>query len=161
MGFLLMFLCVRFIMSCEYFYFNDTAHTEIYTYCHTLSRHDALPISATSPTCTARRRTSCRRTPASASRRSSATPNATSSRGSRPPASPGTRRRSASRSEEHKSELQSLMRISYAVFCLKKRPRDNDAHNHQRHSRPDPPPAVDYINSQSYSTTSDLHSITL
>src|SRR3546814_8402352 len=27
--------------------------------------------------------------------------------------------RSASRSEEHTSELQSLMRISYAVFCLK------------------------------------------
>src|SRR3546814_9726304 len=27
---------------------------------------------------------------------------------------------SAIRSEEHKSELQSLMRISYAVFCLKK-----------------------------------------
>src|SRR3546814_3359246 len=28
-------------------------------------------------------------------------------------------RRSPSRSEEHTSELQSLMRISYAVFCLK------------------------------------------
>src|SRR3546814_33312 len=28
--------------------------------------------------------------------------------------------RTASRSEEHTSELQSLMRISYAVFCLKK-----------------------------------------
>src|SRR3546814_3364395 len=28
--------------------------------------------------------------------------------------------RSESRSEEHTSELQSLMRISYAVFCLKK-----------------------------------------
>src|SRR3546814_10370273 len=28
-------------------------------------------------------------------------------------------RRRASRSEEHTSELQSLMRISYAVFCLK------------------------------------------
>src|SRR3546814_10528236 len=27
----------------------------------------------------------------------------------------------ASRSEEHKSELQSLMRITYAVFCLKKK----------------------------------------
>src|SRR3546814_16437856 len=27
----------------------------------------------------------------------------------------------AARSEEHKSELQSLMRISYAVFCLKKK----------------------------------------
>src|SRR3546814_10238184 len=31
------------------------------------------------------------------------------------------RRRSNSRSEEHTSELQSLMRISYAVFCLKKK----------------------------------------
>src|SRR3546814_10757746 len=28
---------------------------------------------------------------------------------------------SLKRSEEHTSELQSLMRISYAVFCLKKR----------------------------------------
>src|SRR3546814_9570959 len=28
--------------------------------------------------------------------------------------------RARRRSEEHKSELQSLMRISYAVFCLKK-----------------------------------------
>src|SRR3546814_4533428 len=28
---------------------------------------------------------------------------------------------STSRSEEHTSELQSLMRISYAVFCLKKK----------------------------------------
>src|SRR3546814_8168194 len=31
----------------------------------------------------------------------------------------------ASRSEEHTSELQSLMRISYAVFCLKKKNRQN------------------------------------
>src|SRR3546814_8857944 len=30
------------------------------------------------------------------------------------------------RSEEHTSELQSLMRISYAVFCLKKK---NNKHN--------------------------------
>src|SRR3546814_5882869 len=29
--------------------------------------------------------------------------------------------RTTSRSEEHTSELQSLMRISYAVFCLKKK----------------------------------------
>src|SRR3546814_3430390 len=34
------------------------------------------------------------------------------------------RTRSGSRSEEHTSELQSLMRISYAVFCLKKK-KDN------------------------------------
>src|SRR3546814_6223909 len=31
------------------------------------------------------------------------------------------------RSEEHTSELQSLMRISYAVFCLKKK---NNTHKH-------------------------------
>src|SRR3546814_2965124 len=31
------------------------------------------------------------------------------------------RRRRPRRSEEHTSELQSLMRISYAVFCLKKK----------------------------------------
>src|SRR3546814_5832415 len=29
------------------------------------------------------------------------------------------------RSEEHTSELQSLMRISYAVFCLKKKKNDD------------------------------------
>src|SRR3546814_5776915 len=41
------------------------------------------------------------------------------------PLSPERRRgasgRPARRSEEHTSELQSLMRISYAVFCLKKK----------------------------------------
>src|SRR3546814_10464158 len=35
------------------------------------------------------------------------------------------------RSEEHTSELQSLMRISYAVFCLKKKKSNkNTAYNH-------------------------------
>src|SRR3546814_2951464 len=33
----------------------------------------------------------------------------------------GLRRRLCPRSEDHTSELQSLMRISYAVFCLKKK----------------------------------------
>src|SRR3546814_5279847 len=33
--------------------------------------------------------------------------------------------REAERSEEHTSELQSLMRISYAVFCLKKKKKHN------------------------------------
>src|SRR3546814_2105318 len=32
------------------------------------------------------------------------------------------------RSEEHTSELQSLMRISYAVFCLKKKINHNKIH---------------------------------
>src|SRR3546814_1078880 len=34
------------------------------------------------------------------------------------------------RSEEHTSELQSLMRISYAVFCLKK--KTTETHNQQK-----------------------------
>src|SRR3546814_4154087 len=34
-----------------------------------------------------------------------------------------------SRSEEHTSELQSLMRISYAVFCLKKKTNKYNKHN--------------------------------
>src|SRR3546814_6495362 len=42
----------------------------------------------------------------------------------------GTKRQAqdavAARSEEHTSELQSLMRISYAVFCLKKKTYNNE-----------------------------------
>src|SRR3546814_10295879 len=34
------------------------------------------------------------------------------------------------RSEEHTSELQSLMRISYAVFCLKKKTNTDIRHAH-------------------------------
>src|SRR3546814_5684337 len=37
-------------------------------------------------------------------------------------------RGAAGRSEEHTSELQSLMRISYAVFCLKKKTTQNTKH---------------------------------
>src|SRR3546814_6855389 len=39
------------------------------------------------------------------------------------------RRSPPSRSEEHTSELQSLMRISYAVFCLKKKMLNNFYNN--------------------------------
>src|SRR3546814_9398382 len=50
------------------------------------------------------------------------------------------------RSEEHTSELQSLMRISYAVFCLKKKntitdttpqQNDKDRHNHTAYTEYD------------------------
>src|SRR3546814_5328321 len=39
-------------------------------------------------------------------------------------------RRKPRRSEEHTSELQSLMRISYAVFCLKKKNNNNTMNTH-------------------------------
>src|SRR3546814_5918012 len=42
-------------------------------------------------------------------------------RGKCPTVSPSAPQIFAPRSEEHTSELQSLMRISYAVFCLKKK----------------------------------------
>src|SRR3546814_7890953 len=47
---------------------------------------------------------------------------------------PGTcsGRTNAGRSEEHTSELQSLMRISYAVFCLKKKNKKINNNNRQR-----------------------------
>src|SRR3546814_14966565 len=40
-----------------------------------------------------------------------------------------TRNCGGARSEEHTSELQSLMRISYAVFCLKKKKQTLIIHN--------------------------------
>src|SRR3546814_6018969 len=45
-------------------------------------------------------------------------------------------RKNEIRSEEHTSELQSLMRISYAVFCLKKKKLNKTIHinHHETHS---------------------------
>src|SRR3546814_5563347 len=47
----------------------------------------------------------------------------------------GDRRRS--RSEEHTSELQSLMRISYAVFCLKKKKKIIKTHTRNPYTVPE------------------------
>src|SRR3546814_14316743 len=94
------------------FLFNVTATTEIYTYRHTLALHDALPIS----------RDRCRpsnpgyigRGPAEAAlaRRGC---RARTRRTDRRYCRPWDARR---RSEEHTSELQSIMRISFSVFCV-------------------------------------------
>src|SRR3546814_1057175 len=48
----------------------------------------------------------------------------------------------ADRSEEHTSELQSLMRISYAVFCLKKK---NTTPEYQKHCDTHKRMNTDYI----------------
>src|SRR3546814_3597348 len=42
--------------------------------------------------------------------------------------------RSSARSEEHTSELQSLMRISYAVFCLKKKKKKEHETSRQNYT---------------------------
>src|SRR3546814_1524963 len=116
------------------FFFNDTATTEIYTYCHTLSLHDALPISLD--------------------------PIYFSFEGSEALFLKHLRQKQAGvavdqgveiRSEEHTSELQSLMRISYAVFCLTKKTaemhtkRPSLLHNHLRHPLPHPKRASHYL----------------
>src|SRR3546814_4171992 len=87
-----------------YFCFNDTATTEIYTYCHTHSLHDALPIASNIIGC-------------ATATASILTPSWLIF--SNLPRASG--RAVAARSEEHTSELQSLMRTTYAVFCLKKK----------------------------------------
>src|SRR6058998_4397373 len=80
----------KYVCLWLFFFFNDTATTDIYTVMNTLSLHDALPIF---------RAGRCRVRRAGRDRR-------VGRRG---------------RSEEHTSELQSLITISYAVFCLKKK----------------------------------------
>src|SRR3546814_8375486 len=52
-----------------------------------------------------------------------------------------TQCRESTRSEEHTSELQSLMRISYAVFCLKKKKKQDAQQLHTpatKHNRNEP-----------------------
>src|SRR3546814_2579159 len=44
------------------------------------------------------------------------------------------RMKRSGRSEEHTSELQSLMRISYAVFCLKKKKETKTQHIYSIHN---------------------------
>src|SRR3546814_8362566 len=118
-------LCLVFL----FFFFKYTATPEIYTDCHPLALHDALPIS-----------------PGSVSAQRPRLPGghgagggARTRRGLSPPGAGsvprhrdgGQHRRDARRlrSEEHTSELQSLMRISYAVFCLKKKKKQTEIDN--------------------------------
>src|SRR3546814_8848994 len=91
------------IFSYSVFFFNDTAPLYIYTYVHTLSPHDALPISDRLT------RLRCRALVLAIVDAVTVVIELIASR---------RRRR---RSDEHTSELQSLMRNSYAVFCLKKK----------------------------------------
>src|SRR3546814_6405062 len=121
----MVFLCVSadvIIVTCVVF-FNETATTEIYTYGHTLSLHDSLPISRRrrGPSAPSGR-TRCPHRSARRPRPARARAAPARRRWPRPAVqAPAGRLPVPARSEEHTSELQSLMRISYAVFCLKKK----------------------------------------
>src|SRR3546814_10752285 len=129
-----MLLCCCFV--------NDTATTEIYSYGHTLSLHDALPISSASrPTpCLG-----CISTPSPGAPLRGRDARRGARRWDCAPPSICCKRATAAkskkkaiveavtqpdRSEEHTSELQSLMRISYAVFCLKKKKQKSCTYKH-------------------------------
>src|SRR3546814_5896724 len=121
-------MCCVLLSLC--FFFNDRATTEIYPYGHTLSLHDALPIVWWGPM----------RSPsdlADAFRSSGRKLTPQRERIFRVlhenPTHPTAEAVHAEvRSEEHTSELQSLMRTSYAVFCLKKKPKV--IHEHANYS---------------------------
>src|SRR3546814_6643848 len=116
----LMFLCC-FLFFC----FNDPAPTEIYTYGHTLpyttlfrsldrlpARIDALAAEAAALEQRLADPALYKKNPA------------------------GFDEITRTRSEEHTSELQSLMRISYAVFCLKKKIESSYRHIDHMHTTP-------------------------
>src|SRR3546814_16394752 len=85
-------------------FFNDTATTEIYTYVHTLSLHDALPISEFTEITEIKR---------------------IGIEGEyvvfQIKGRYGFNSMLVKRSEEHTSERQSLMRSAYAVVCVQKK----------------------------------------
>src|SRR2546430_5912856 len=94
----------HFAMQFAFFFFNDTATTEIYT----LSLHDALPISTASSATWASGRRQLALSPCSASQSAALL---------------ATRKRS----EEHTSELQSQSNLVCRLLLEKKKPDDQSA----------------------------------
>src|SRR2546427_4999594 len=93
-----------------FFFFNDTATTEIYT----LSLHDALPIYR---------------------RRRPSPPGGRGARGHRP--GEGSRRTGRPRSEEHTSEIQSQSNLVCRLLLEKKK---QDSPHHRTREAPHPSP---------------------
>src|SRR3546814_6628036 len=129
-----LFTCRISVDGCIFF-FNDSATTGIYTDGHTLSLHDALPIYPGAPAQIHESHPALGSNVGNGDRRAFRALLFRMRLGSShftilfqadlccmPSWEWGSRSfsRIRVRSEEHTSELQSLMRISYAVFCLKK-----------------------------------------
>src|SRR3546814_2464313 len=102
----------------------------IYTYCHTLSLHDALPIYQDIPV--GWRQPRAAPNPCRLSRQGPLTGRECVCAACLWPRCDYCPRQ-APRSEEHTSELQSLMRISYAVFCWKNKTITNQANKTSDH----------------------------
>src|SRR3546814_1315123 len=111
------------------FCFNHTATTKIYTYGHTLSLHDALPISRVAGQLSGEGNSAAFRE--FAWRFVNIIARALVELGQRPDYML-IQRHVINKIGRDTSELQSLMRISYAVFCLKKKSRNNLIREHRR-----------------------------
>src|SRR3546814_7304781 len=103
--------------------------SELYTNLHTLSRHESLTISTRlrhSIASSTRPRHSTRATPPSSMRSTRMSMPSTAAKSSmrvvKSAAPRSSTRNTSSRSEEHTSELHSLIHIPYAHFTLKKKP---------------------------------------
>src|SRR3546814_5072690 len=120
-------------ISDVFYFFNDTAISHIYTYLRSLSLHYSLPIyrqavaGATSGQMVELQATildigsSSKFSTLEITEAAQQLAQAGFSTEEMEKALGAVTRLAAARSEEHTSELQSLMRISYAVFCLKKK----------------------------------------
>src|SRR3546814_6157081 len=110
-----------------FFYFKYPPTTEIYTYVHTLSLHDALPICSMPGKGVVVLEANFADTASEGSAMAGASlEDVLQLRYTLEPFIVGLVAQSISskeRAEEHTSELKSLMLISYAVFCLKKKHR--------------------------------------
>src|SRR3546814_10794318 len=103
-----------------FFFLNATASTEIYSSLHTLSLHDALPLSPAGAFEFVKRGADQHRAGAG-DRMAECDRAAVGIDLAAVEIEVADELLHHDRSEEHTSELQSLMRISYAVFCLKKK----------------------------------------
>src|SRR3546814_16806359 len=103
-----------YLLLLDSFFFNDPATTESYTYSHTLSLNDALPIGNRMLQIMAadHARAADRSLRSASDYAETQRKNVANRETDRRPTFQGQR------TEEHTSELQSLMRNSYAVLCL-------------------------------------------
>src|SRR3546814_1467953 len=110
------------------FLLHDTSTTEIYTYLHTLSLPDALPILARLQR-QGERHAAGLATAEGKALRFGAAVEAAGEAGERQ----AVAELGLARSEEQTSELQPKMRNSYAVFCLKKKQDKQKNKNEKEH----------------------------
>src|SRR3546814_5274107 len=120
----------------DFFFYGYGDHRDLHVLTHSCPTRRAADLSARP----GKARAGSRRSPGSSRCRHGSRCRCSliisrSSSGSSMSTCPSWCSRSTPRSEEHTSELQSLMRISYAVFCLKKKKKTNVIQQTESHKK--------------------------